>query len=138
MGGECFFFAGGGTGGHIYPGIAVAQQLIKLKPQAKIHFFCSNRSIDLCILKQTGFEYTQLSARSFSLHPNNLIMTLMGAGLLWVGWFGFNAGSSVASGLQTAQALTVTQIAAATAALTWIIIEAIKLGKVTRALKVTF
>ena len=66
-----------------------------------------------------------------AMHPNNLVMTLMGAGLLWVGWFGFNAGSSVASGLQTAQALTVTQIAAATGALTWMVIEAAQHGKAT-------
>lgn len=60
-----------------------------------------------------------------AMHPNNLVMTLLGAGLLWVGWFGFNAGSSVSSGLQTAQALTVTQIAASTGALTWIILDGI-------------
>jgi Amt family ammonium transporter len=66
-----------------------------------------------------------------AMHPNNLVMTLMGAGLLWVGWFGFNAGSSVSSGLQTGQALMVTQIAAATGALTWIIIEAWQHGKST-------
>src|SRR3989338_574659 len=48
-----------------------------------------------------------------AMHPNNLVMTLLGAGLLWVGWFGFNAGSSVNSNLDTARALTVTQVAAA-------------------------
>ena len=58
-------------------------------------------------------------------------MTLMGAGLLWVGWFGFNAGSSVASDLATARALTVTQIAAASGALTWMIIEGLQHGKAT-------
>jgi Amt family ammonium transporter len=57
------------------------------------------------------------------MHPNNLVMTLMGAGLLWVGWFGFNAGSQVSSGLATAQALTMTQIAAAAGALTWMALE---------------
>jgi len=66
-----------------------------------------------------------------AMHPNNLTMTLLGAGLLWVGWFGFNAGSSVASGLQTAQALTVTQVAAATGALTWVLIESLHLKKAT-------
>ncbi len=66
-----------------------------------------------------------------AMQPNNLVMTLMGAGLLWVGWFGFNAGSSVTSGLQTAQALTVTQVAAATGALTWMCIEGIVHKKAT-------
>ena len=68
---------------------------------------------------------------SISMSPNNLVMTLMGAGLLWVGWFGFNAGSSVSSKLLTAQALTVTQTAAAAGALTWIIIEGILHKKAT-------
>jgi Amt family ammonium transporter len=63
--------------------------------------------------------------------PNNLIMTMMGAGLLWVGWFGFNAGSSISSSLTTAQALTATQVAAASGAIMWIIIESIHLGKAT-------
>jgi Amt family ammonium transporter len=66
-----------------------------------------------------------------AMHPSNLTMTMMGAGLLWVGWFGFNAGSSVASGVQTAQALTVTQIAAAMGALAWLVIEAIHHKKAT-------
>jgi ammonium transporter, Amt family len=66
-----------------------------------------------------------------AMHPNNLVMTLIGAGLLWVGWFGFNAGSSVSSGLDTARALTVTQTAAAAGALSWILIESIRHGKVT-------
>ena len=55
----------------------------------------------------------------------------MGVGLLWVGWFGFNAGSSVSSGLDTARALTVTQVAAAAGALSWMFIETIKHGKAT-------
>ncbi len=66
-----------------------------------------------------------------AMHPNNLTMTLLGAGLLWVGWFGFNAGSSVASGLVTAQALTATQAAAAAGALSWILLEAMVHKKAT-------
>ena len=65
------------------------------------------------------------------MHPNNLVMTLIGAGLLWVGWFGFNAGSAVASDLDTGRALTVTQVAAAAGAFAWIIIEAILYKKAT-------
>src|SRR5688572_28867413 len=65
------------------------------------------------------------------MRPSNLVMTMIGAGLLWVGWFGFNAGSSVSSGLSTAQALTATQIAAAAGAMAWIIIEGTHQGKAT-------
>jgi len=65
------------------------------------------------------------------IRPNNLVITMLGAGLLWVGWFGFNAGSSISSGLSTAQALTATQVAAATGALSWILIESFHQGKAT-------
>ncbi len=65
------------------------------------------------------------------IRPNNLVITMLGAGLLWVGWFGFNAGSSISSGLSTAQALTATQVAAAAGAMTWMIIEGMHRGKAT-------
>lgn len=65
------------------------------------------------------------------MRPNNLVMTLIGAGLLWVGWFGFNAGSSISSGLSTAQALTATQVAASAGALAWVILEGLHQGKAT-------
>jgi Amt family ammonium transporter len=65
------------------------------------------------------------------MSPNNLVMTIMGVGLLWVGWFGFNAGSSISSGLVTAQALTVTQVSAASGALMWVLIELWRQGKAT-------
>ena len=71
-----------------------------------------------------GYPYTVI-------RPNNLVLTMLGAGLLWVGWFGFNAGSSISSGLSTAQALTATQVAAAAGALTWAIIEGMHQGKAT-------
>ena len=70
---KSFFFAGGGTGGHIYPAIAVAQQIAIIDPSAKIHFFCSNRNIDTYILRQAGFEYTVLPAKGFSVQPKKLI-----------------------------------------------------------------
>jgi ammonium transporter, Amt family len=66
-----------------------------------------------------------------AMNPSNLTMTLMGAGLLWVGWFGFNAGSAISSGLDTARALTVTQVAAASGASAWMLIEAIYHRKAT-------
>lgn len=66
-----------------------------------------------------------------TIHPNNLVMTLCGAGLLWVGWFGFNAGSTVSASMDTARALTMTQISAAAGAMTWMLIEAFAFRKVT-------
>jgi len=73
MGDKCFFFAGGGTGGHIYPAIAVAEKITKLDPAAKIHFFCSQRDIDAHILKQAGYEFTTLPAKGFSARPDKAI-----------------------------------------------------------------
>lgn len=65
------------------------------------------------------------------MRPNNLVYTIIGAGLLWVGWFGFNAGSSIACNVTTSQALAVTQIAAASGALSWMLIDAVSHKKVT-------
>lgn len=70
---RCFYFAGGGTGGHIYPAIAVAEQIVRIDPEAKIHFFCSTREIDKHILEQTGFKFTALPAKGFSMRPKGLI-----------------------------------------------------------------
>lgn len=61
--------------------------------------------------------------------PHNLTMTVTGAGMLWVGWFGFNAGSAVAANGDAGMAMLVTHISAATGAFTWMIIEWIRFGK---------
>ena len=61
--------------------------------------------------------------------PHNLVLTLLGASLLWVGWFGFNAGSAVAANGAAGMAMAVTQIAAAAAALAWMFIEWAAKGK---------
>jgi ammonium transporter, Amt family len=55
--------------------------------------------------------------------PHNLVFSLVGASLLWVGWFGFNAGSAVSAGMNAGMAMAVTQITTATAALTWMFVE---------------
>ena len=62
---------------------------------------------------------------------HNVVLTLIGASLLWVGWFGFNAGSAVTAGMQAGMAMTVTQIATAVAALTWMFFEWAHRGKPT-------
>lgn len=51
-----YIFAGGGTGGHLYPGLAVAQELVRLEPEAKIVFACSSRAIDARILEPTPYS----------------------------------------------------------------------------------
>ncbi len=61
--------------------------------------------------------------------PHNPGMTMIGAAMLWVGWYGFNGGSALAADGAAGMAITVTHISAATAALTWMLVEWIKLGK---------
>ena len=63
------------------------------------------------------------------MHPNNLPMTLLGASLLWFGWFGFNAGSALSAGALATSTFTATNTATATAALSWMIAEWIYRGK---------
>ena len=69
-----FFFAGGGTGGHIYPAVAVAEQIRKAHADAQITFFCSERAIDSRILAGTGFEFVPLRVKSFSERPDKFIV----------------------------------------------------------------
>jgi Amt family ammonium transporter len=66
---------------------------------------------------------------SENMAPFNVAYAVIGASLLWVGWFGFNAGSAVSSGARAGMAMTVTQIATAAAALAWMFAEWIAKGK---------
>jgi Amt family ammonium transporter len=61
--------------------------------------------------------------------PHNLVLTVAGASLLWVGWFGFNAGSAGAADGRAGMAMLVTQVATAVAALSWMLVEWITRGK---------
>ena len=61
--------------------------------------------------------------------PHSLVLTVVGASMLWVGWFGFNAGSALAADGAAGMAMLVTQVATATAALAWMVVEWIKNGK---------
>ncbi len=62
---------------------------------------------------------------------HNVVLTFIGASLLWVGWFGFNAGSAVSAGVQAGMAMLVTQIATAVAGFTWMLVEWMLRGKPT-------
>lgn len=70
----------------------------------------------LVLGKRKGFPTT-------SMMPHNLTMTVAGAGMLWVGWFGFNAGSAVAADQSAAMAMLVTHISAAAGAMAWMTLE---------------
>jgi hypothetical protein len=65
------------------------------------------------------------------MHPNSMVLTLIGAGLLWFGWFGFNGGSALHANALAGSALTATQVAAAAAALSWMLAEWGHKGKPT-------
>jgi Amt family ammonium transporter len=75
----------------------------------------------LVIGKRVGFGKEEME-------PHDLTMTVLGAGLLWFGWFGFNAGSALAANGLAAMAFTVTNIAAAMGALTWMTVSWLKHG----------
>jgi Amt family ammonium transporter len=66
---------------------------------------------------------------STAMPPHNLALTVAGAGMLWVGWFGFNAGSAVAANGDAGMAMLVTHISAATGSLAWMVMEWLRYGK---------
>jgi Amt family ammonium transporter len=76
----------------------------------------------LVLGKRKGYPTT-------AMPPHNLGLTVMGASMLWVGWFGFNAGSELAADGTAGMAMAVTQLATATAALTWMFLEWMSHGK---------
>ena len=78
----------------------------------------------LVLRKRTGYLKQ-------TFHPNSMVFTLLGAGLLWFGWFGFNGGSALFANAQAVSAFTVTQVAAAMASLSWMGVEWIHRGKPT-------
>lgn len=76
----------------------------------------------LLVGKRAGYPDTQMP-------PHNLTLTVVGASMLWVGWFGFNAGSALAADGSAGMAMLVTHISTATAALAWMLVEWSKHGK---------
>ena len=78
-----------------------------------------------------GAPQARRLSRTHRFSPNSMVLTLVGAGLLWFGWFGFNGGSAVASGSLATSAFAATQAAAAAAGLSWIVVEWLMKGKPT-------
>ncbi len=83
-----------------------------------VHINAGVAALVLCIVlgKRQGYPTTPMA-------PNSLVLTVVGASMLWVGWFGFNAGSQLAADGVAGMAMTVTHIATATAALAWMTAE---------------
>ncbi len=89
-----------------------------------VHINAGIAALVACILvgKRTGYPKVPMP-------PHNLTMTVTGAGMLWVGWFGFNAGSELAADGVSGMAMLVTQIATGAAAIAWMLVEWVKQGK---------
>ena len=83
-----------------------------------VHINAGVAGLVICLVlgSRKGYPKTAMS-------PHSLMLTLVGAAMLWVGWFGFNAGSELAADGTAGMAVIVTQIAAAAAALTWMFLE---------------
>ena len=91
-----------------------------------VHINAGVAGLVTCIMlgKRKGYGST-------AIPPHSVPLTVVGASMLWVGWFGFNAGSQLAADGTAGMALLVTQVATATAAFSWMIVEWIKTGKPT-------
>jgi ammonium transporter, Amt family len=89
-----------------------------------VHINAGIAGLVSCLVLGKRLGYTKEA-----MAPHNLTLTLIGAALLWVGWFGFNAGSAVAADGRAGMAMASTQIATATAALAWMFVEWITKGK---------
>ena len=89
-----------------------------------VHINAGVAALVLCIVlgKRHGYPDTPMA-------PNSLVLTVVGASMLWVGWFGFNAGSQLAADGVAGMAMAVTHICTATAAFTWMIVEWVRFGK---------
>ena len=89
-----------------------------------VHINAGVAALVLCIVlgKRSGYPTTPMP-------PNSLVLTVVGASMLWVGWFGFNAGSELAADGIAGMAMPVTHIAAATAGFTWMMVEWMQHGK---------
>ena len=89
-----------------------------------VHINAGIAALVLCIMlgKRRGYPDTPMA-------PNSLVLTVVGASMLWVGWFGFNAGSQLAADGVAGMAMAVTHICTATAAFTWMVVEWVRHGK---------
>jgi ammonia channel protein AmtB len=91
-----------------------------------VHIAAGMAGLAACLILRKREGYPKAA-----IHPNSMVLTLLGAGLLWFGWFGFNGGSATASNALAGSAFAATQAAAAAAGLAWMIVEWAHKGKPT-------
>ena len=91
-----------------------------------VHIAAGMAGLACCLVLGKRHGYPKMIA-----HPNSMVLTLLGAGLLWFGWFGFNGGSAVNGTNRAGSAFAATQAAAAAAGLGWMLVEWIHKGKPT-------
>ncbi len=89
-----------------------------------VHITAGVAALVACVMVGPRKEFP-----SAQLMPHNLVLTITGAGMLWVGWFGFNAGSQLAANGAAAMTLVVTHLSACAASVIWMLIEWIRNGK---------
>ena len=91
-----------------------------------VHIAAGLSSLACFLVLRKRFGYPE-----HAFHPNSMVLTLTGAGILWFGWFGFNGGSALGSGTLATSAFVATQAAAAAAGLSWALVEWAHRGKPT-------
>jgi Amt family ammonium transporter len=116
------FAAQGGSGGWIIDNLGALD--FAGGTVVEINSGAAALALAIVLGKRDGF-------RRDPMRPHNMPLVLLGAGMLWFGWFGFNAGSALSAGSLAATAMINTQIASAAAAMTWILYEKVRDGKAT-------
>ena len=114
----------GGIGRHDYGGVLGFGSALDFAGGTVVHINSGVAGLVAALVLGRGLNFENTQSTS-----NNLVMSVIGTGLLWVGWFGFNAGSALMAGTGAGMAMLVTNTAAATAGISWMLVEWASRGK---------
>ncbi len=120
------WWTGADKAGESYIGILGKMNALDFAGGTVVHIAAGFSSLAAILLLPKRLGYPE-----HAMHPNSMVLTLSGAGILWFGWFGFNGGSGLTSGPLATSAFAATQCAAAAAALSWMLAEWWHRGKPT-------